>query len=191
MKISTGSFWKFYKNNRSRPLAVFNKSEDSEAGMTIIEILIVIALIGTIMTIIMTNILSKSDEAKIDLTTIQEKRIGENLDIYKLHVGRYPKTEDGLKALLEAPSDAKSWRGPYTESDKLEDAWGKEFSYENLGSNHYRITSAGPDTDLGSADDISYPAAKEADQAPKSFELSVGKAPEQDNKAQRTQAPAP
>ncbi|MBC7533519.1 MAG: type II secretion system protein GspG [Oligoflexus sp.] len=100
--------------------------------MTIIEILIVIALIGTILTIIMTNVLNKNNEAKIDLTTVQEKKIGENLDFYKLHVGRYPKTEDGLMALLQAPSEAKNWRGPYIEADKLEDPWGQKLTYRDI-----------------------------------------------------------
>lgn len=152
--------------------------------MTIIEILIVIALIGTIMTIIMTNVLDKSDQAKIDLTSVQEKKIAENLDLFKVHMGRYPKTEQGLRALLEAPEGSNKWRGPYTELEKLSDPWSQDFKYEASSANAYQITSAGPDGEFGNADDISFPAAKTGDDLPKSFELNVGKPEERTREEQ-------
>jgi general secretion pathway protein G len=158
-----------------------NFMNGAEIGMTIIEILIVIALIGTIMTVIMTNVLDKNDQAKIDLTSVQEKKIAENLDLYKVHMGRYPTTEQGLRALLEAPDRRDKWRGPYTEMEKLSDPWSQAFKYESPTANTYEITSAGPDGEFASGDDIKYPAQKFDDVLPKSFELDVGK-PEQRSK---------
>lgn len=130
-----------------------------QAGMTIIEILIVIALLGTIMTIVMTNILDKSDDAKVDLTKVAAAQLENALRLYKLHNNRYPATEDGLAALVNQPASAKNWRGPYTEAEKLNDPWGQPFSYEAQGVKTFKITSAGMDQEMGTADDIVYPDA--------------------------------
>lgn len=191
MNIRTTRLRQEGEEGKTSLLFIFDRRHGSKEGMTIIEILIVIALIGTITTLIMTNVLNKNDEAKIDLTTVQEKKIGENLDFYKLHVGRYPTTEDGLRALLQAPSEAGTWRGPYIEADKLEDSWGREFKYENLGPTHYQIISAGPDGELGSADDISFPDVKDTVGKVQSFELNIGKIPEEEGKASATEEAVP
>ncbi len=131
-----------------------------EQGMTIIEILIVIALIGTLMTIIMSNILDRSDDAKVDLARVSMAQIENGLRLYKLHNNRYPSTEEGLNALVTAPSGAKNWRGPYSETEKLKDPWDVPFTYESSGTRVFKMTSAGPDQQMGTADDITYPAEK-------------------------------
>lgn len=128
-----------------------------QAGMTIIEILIVIALLGTIMTIVMTNILDKSDDAKEDLAKVAAAQLENALRLYKLHNNRYPTTEEGLGALVTQPASAKNWRGPYTEADKLNDPWGVPFTYEASGVKNFKITSAGKDQEMGTADDVIYP----------------------------------
>lgn len=140
----------------------FAERDEDEKGMTIIEILIVIALIGTLMTIIMTNILDKSDDAKKDLARVAMTQLENGLRLYRLHNNRYPSTEEGLQALVTAPGGAKNWRGPYTEADKLNDPWDTPFTYESSGAKVFKITSAGPDTQMGNEDDITYPTEKEA-----------------------------
>ncbi len=139
-------------------LKPFDKDVRRQAGMTIIEILIVIALIGTIMTIIMTNVLQKNDEARVDLARIAAAQLENALRLYKLNNNRYPTTEEGLQALVTAPASAKNWRGPYTEADKLKDPWSNDFSYESSGNKAFKITSPGQDQELGTADDVIYPA---------------------------------
>ncbi|RZA10148.1 MAG: type II secretion system protein GspG [Proteobacteria bacterium] len=135
-----------------------------ESGMTIIEILIVIALIGTIMTIVATNVIQKNDEAKVDLAMVAAKTVGDSLQFYKLHNNRYPSTEEGLNALVTQPPSAKAWRGPYTDAEKLNDPWGNAFTYEASGAKAFKIVSPGPDGEVGTADDITYP--KDAAAAP-------------------------
>ncbi len=83
------------------------------------------------------------------------------LSNYKMAIGDYPSTSQGLKALLERPggmSDPALWQGPYLEDpEQLIDIWGKDFSYKYPGDTHekqYDITSAGPDGQLGNDDDI-------------------------------------
>ena len=84
-------------------------------------------------------------------------RLSENLVQYKLDSSRFPSTEEGLKALLEAPSGARNWRGPYADADKLVDPWDRPVQYELINAKAYKITSAGPDGDFGNEDDIIFP----------------------------------
>lgn len=132
-------------------------STESEQGMTIIEILIVIALMSTIMAILVSTIQEKYERAKIDLTAVKLSRLSENLGQYKFDLSRYPSTGEGLKALLESPSGARNWRGPYAEPDKLLDPWDHPVQYELINAKAYKISSAGPDGEFGNDDDIIFP----------------------------------
>ncbi len=145
------------KNALNLFLKPFGKEARRQAGMTIIEILIVIALIGTIMTIVMTNVLQKSDEAKVDLARIAAAQLENALRLYKLNTNRFPTTEEGLGALVQQPASAKNWRGPYTEEDKLKDPWGNDFGYESTGAKGFKIRSAGQDAEMNTEDDVVYP----------------------------------
>jgi general secretion pathway protein G len=147
-------------------LKPFDGKARAEAGMTIIEILIVIALIGTIMTIVMTNVLQKSDEAKVDLARIAESQLENALRLYKLNNNRFPTTEETLQALIVAPPGAKNWRGPYTEADKLKDPWGTDFGYESTGGKSFKIRSAGQDTEMNTEDDVVHPPENAGEAAP-------------------------
>jgi len=127
-----------------------------ERGMSLIEIIIVIALIGTLMTIMITNVIGSSEEAKKNQAKLGMGVIQQSLQMFRIHNNRYPSTDQGLNALLTNPGDAKSWRGPYTEANKLKDPWGSDYAYESDGRN-FTITSAGPDLSMGNEDDIKYP----------------------------------
>jgi general secretion pathway protein G len=137
----------------SRPFA----SAETQQGMTIIEILIVIALMSTIMAILVNAILEKYERAKIDLAGVKQSRLSESIVQYKLDSSRLPATDEGFKALREAPSGVRNWRGPYAESDKLIDPWDRPMLYELINAKNYKITSAGPDGEFGSDDDIIFP----------------------------------
>ncbi len=153
------------KNLLNLFLKPFGKEARRQAGMTIIEILIVIALIGTIMTIVMTNVIKSSDEAKVDLAKIAASQLENALRLYKLNNNKYPTTDEGLGALLQAPAGAKNWRGPYTEADKLKDPWGNDFGYESTGNKAFKIRSAGLDAEMNTEDDVVHPP-EEAGEAP-------------------------
>lgn len=127
-----------------------------QAGMTIIEILIVIALIGTVMTIVVTNLTGQQENAMIDATKLAMGQLETNLQMYKVHNFRYPTTEQGLQALVTQPSGARRWRGPYTEDSKLSDPWGNQFDYQSNGRS-FKIMSPGPSGVMGDGDDITYP----------------------------------
>ena len=133
----------------------FEKSRES--GMSLIEIIIVVALLGTLMTFMVRNLIGQSEEAKKDQTRLAMGVIQQNLQMYRIHNNRYPTTDQGLDALFKDPGTSKNWRGPYVDSEnKLDDPWGERFSYESDGRD-YKIISGGPDLQVGSEDDIIYP----------------------------------
>ena len=84
-----------------------------QRGMTLIEILVVLVLIGIVLGIVGGNFIGQGEKAKADAAKIEIGQIGQTLDLYKLEVGRYPTTQEGLQALISAPSGAANWNGPY------------------------------------------------------------------------------
>lgn len=126
------------------------------AGMSLIEIIIVVALMGTLMAYLVRNLIGQQEEAKKDQTKLGMGVLEQSLQLYRVHNNRYPSTEQGLDAMIAAPADVRTWRGPYTESNKLNDPWGNKFQYESDGRN-FKIISGGPDGSVGTSDDIVYP----------------------------------
>jgi general secretion pathway protein G len=119
----------------------------SQRGMTLIEILVVLVLIGIVMGIVGGNFLGKGEKAKGDAAKIEINQISQTLDLYKLEVGKYPTTQEGLQALITAPSGTPNWNGPYWKNGTLpKDPWGNEYKYAAPGSHGaYDITSYGAD----------------------------------------------
>lgn len=138
-----------------------NRSAVLQAGMSLIEIIIVVALMGTLMAYLVRNLIGQQEEAKKDQTKLGMGVLEQSLQLYRVHNNRYPTTEQGLEALISAPADSKTWRGPYTENNKLNDPWGNAFQYESDGRN-FKIISGGPDASVGNADDITYPEGADA-----------------------------
>ncbi len=131
-------------------------------AFTLLEVLMVVAIIGLLAAFVVPKLFSTQGKAERDLTQATVDR-GMNgaLDMYRLHMGRYPREDDGgLKALIEAPRDeqeTKKWAGPYVKADQLKDPWGTEYVYECPGkynSDSFDLSSAGPDKEAGTDDDI-------------------------------------
>lgn len=138
-----------------RPLAT---GHGAQRGMSLIEIIIVVALLGTLMAYMVSNLIGQSEEAKKDQTKLAMGVIQQSLQMYRIHNNKYPSGDQGLNALLTNPGSDKGWRGPYIEENKLQDPWGNSFTYESDGR-QYKITSGGPDGTVGNEDDITYPEA--------------------------------
>ena len=122
-------------------------SRARHAGMTLIEILVVLTLIGVVLGIVGTNYLGKSEQAKAKAAKIEIEQIGQALDLFKLELGRYPTTSEGLQALVAAPSGLSNWAGPYwKKSTTPKDPWGHEYKYQSPGTHGpYDIVSLGAD----------------------------------------------
>lgn len=129
-----------------------DRRKQDQAGFTLTEMLIVIALIGGIMTLVGGNIIGKFNTAKIDSTKIQMKQLGVILDDFNRVCGFYPTTDQGLDALLKAPSgrECKNYQPDgFVKGGKLpKDAWGNDFVYESDGGK-YKLISLGADNKAG------------------------------------------
>jgi general secretion pathway protein G len=129
------------------PSAV-NPRRNSEAGFTLLEILVVIAILGLLIGLVAPAALRQLGGARLNVAKQNVALIGGNLDLYKLDVGSYPSTSDGLLALVEKPSDANDWNGPYDKSGKVPvDPWNHPYGYRNPSTragHDYDLCSGGP-----------------------------------------------
>jgi general secretion pathway protein G len=116
-------------------------------GMTLIEILVVLVLIAVVMGIVGGNFIGKGEKAKADAAKIEIGQISQTLDLYKLEIGRYPTTQEGLQALITAPAGVANWNGPYWKKSSVpKDPWGNEYKYQSPASSApYEIISLGAD----------------------------------------------
>jgi general secretion pathway protein G len=138
----------------SRRLAARRRVSDSVAagasrtrGMTLIEILVVLTLIGIVMGIVGGNYLGQGEKAKAKAARIEIEQIGQTLDLFKLEVGRYPTTQEGLQALITAPAGVTNWNGPYWKKTTLpKDPWTNDYMYASPGQHGaYDLWSYGAD----------------------------------------------
>ena len=122
------------------------KSRCYEQGFTLIELMVVILIIGLLATIVVQNLKSATDKAKRVKAQADIAQIKSGLDRYYLDVGSYPSTDQGLDALVSAPSGGTvhDWQGPYIEGKIPPDPWGNSYVYQSDG-NGYVLKSYGAD----------------------------------------------
>jgi general secretion pathway protein G len=117
-------------------------------GFTMIELLAVLAILAIVITLVSGNFAEKGEQAKAKAAKIEMEQMGQALDLFKLEVGRYPSSSEGLQALITAPSGATNWSGPYLKKNSLpKDPWQNEYRYTSPGANNrpYDILSLGAD----------------------------------------------
>ena len=127
------------------------KRAHGEGGFTLIEILVVIAIIALIMSLVGPRVLNYLGESKVKAAKIQIQSFGSALDLFNLDTGRYPSTGEGLTALVQSPGTIPSWNGPYLKGGVLpNDPWGKSYVYRSPGEHGpYDIMSYGSDGQEG------------------------------------------
>ena len=109
-----------------------DKSQCGEAGFTLLEILVVIAILGLLIGLVAPAALRQLSGARNSVTKQSIERIGSVLDLYKLDIGSYPSSEQGLAALIQKPAGAGTWNGPYLKGDALPvDPWNRQYTYRN------------------------------------------------------------
>jgi len=115
--------------------------------MTLIEILVVLVLIGIVLGIVGGNFIGRGEKAKADAAKVEIGQIAQALDLYKLEVGRYPSTQEGLQALVAAPAGTANWNGPYWKKPTLpKDPWSNEYRYVSPAQGApFEIVSLGAD----------------------------------------------
>ena len=119
------------KKNKIRYAAAIARF--SESGFTLIELLVVMVIIGLLAAIVLPNYIGQSDKARVRAAQAQIMQLGTALDSFRLDVGRYPTSEEGLTALRQKPSSADRWEGPYLQKDVPNDPWGRPYVYKAPG----------------------------------------------------------
>ena len=104
-----------------------------QAGVTLIEMLVVVVIIGLFVAMVGPKLWSNVDKAKITKARADIEGLGAALGTYKLDNGNFPTTEQGLLALREKPAEATQWAGPYTSKDVPKDPWGHDYVYKYPG----------------------------------------------------------
>ncbi|MCE2971770.1 MAG: type II secretion system major pseudopilin GspG [Burkholderiales bacterium] len=124
-------------------------------GFTLIEIMVVIAILGILAALIVPRIVGRTDDARIAAAKTDIATIVQALKLYRLDNGRYPSTEQGLRALIEKPTSEPlplNWKqGGYLERNSVpKDPWGKEYQYLNPGQRgEIDVFSLGADGQAG------------------------------------------
>lgn len=134
-------------------MTIKNKPID---GFTLVEILLVVAIIGALAAMVVPRLTGRSEKAKAATARADIRaNISTALKMYEIDMGAFPTTEQGLGALSTSPGGASTWSGPYTEKSPV-DPWGRPYQYKNPGVHNqtgYDLYSLGHDG-VESDDDI-------------------------------------
>jgi general secretion pathway protein G len=122
-----------------------------EQGFTLVEMLVVIAIIGLIMGLIGPRVLNYLSESKVKAAKIQLQSFASALDLFYLDAGRFPSTAEGLAALVRQTPGVAAWNGPYLKGGSVpNDPWSKAYLYRSPGEHGpYDIVSYGSDGQEG------------------------------------------
>ena len=105
-----------------------------QRGFTLIELLVVLVILGLLAGLVGPQVLRYTGSAKSDTAKLQIEELGAGLDLFHLEVGRYPTTEEGLKALVAQPTGVSTWHGPYLKKKTIpKDPWGNDYHYRSPG----------------------------------------------------------
>ncbi|MEM6484054.1 MAG: type II secretion system major pseudopilin GspG [Pseudomonadota bacterium] len=138
--------------------------QQRQSGFTMIELLVVLVILGMLAGLVGPRLFDKLDSSKAGTVQTQVKMLKGALQTYRLDIGDYPSTEDGLEALVRQPRSgraARRWKGPYLDDEVPRDPWENPFVYERKpsGLQEFSLYSLGADGEPGGDDldaDIGY-----------------------------------
>lgn len=108
--------------------------KNTQTGFTLLELLVVLGIIAMLAGIVGPQVMKHMGESKTKAAKVQIEELSATLDMYKLDLGSYPTSEEGLKVLIESPDGAKRWNGPYLRKSTIPlDPWQQEYRYVSPG----------------------------------------------------------
>jgi general secretion pathway protein G len=130
-----------------------------EAGFTLLELLVVLAILGLLAAIIAPQVLKYLGTSRTQTARVQIQNITSALEFYRLDVGRFPTQVEGLNALVTDPHTAPGWNGPYlSRASALHDPWGEAYLYKIPGQHGevdvYTLGSDKAEGGTGEAQDV-------------------------------------
>jgi general secretion pathway protein G len=128
-----------------------SRSNTKHGGFTLLELLVVIVIIGLLAAYVGPKYFSQLGKSEVTIAKAQIEAFEKSLDTYRLDLGRYPNSEEGLGALLTAPAaNATKWNGPYLKKAVPPDPWGHPYIYRSPGTkSDFEIVSFGRDGQPG------------------------------------------
>ena len=126
--------------------AVTSDRLPSDAGLTILELMVVLVILSIIGVVVSFQVVGQMDRAKVDIARLQLRQVQNALTLFDLDTHRYPSATEGLVALIMPPDNTSNWRGPYVKSrDLFADPWGHEIAYSLDDGQRYVMVSKGAD----------------------------------------------
>lgn len=141
---------------RRRPLAAraqFPRHRSS--GFTLIELLLVLVILGILAAVVVPKFTNRSEQARVTAARTDLANLETALDAYEIDAGKFPSSDEGLRALIETVPSARNWRGPYIKRGIPSDPWGRPYVYRSPGQHNvsgYDLYSLGPDGREGTDD---------------------------------------
>jgi general secretion pathway protein G len=130
------------------------KALSGKQGFTLIEILIVMVILGLLAALVGPKMFGKVGKSRQKAAKAQISLFETSLDTFRLDMGRYPTSDEGLEALRTKPADSEKWDGPYIPKKVPLDPWGNPYEYQFPGENgEYDLTSFGADGTAGGEDE--------------------------------------
>ena len=120
-------------------------------GFTLIELLVVLVILGLLAGLVGPRVIKHLGDSKTKTAILQIEELSAALDVYRLETGRYPSSDQGLNSLIEKPSGAEQWDGPYLRKKTIrKDPWGNDYRYVSPGENGpFDLSSLGADNASG------------------------------------------
>ena len=143
-------------NLTNRLMTQARRGGGRRSAFTLIELLLVLVILGALAAIVVPKLAGRGEEAKIKAAKSTVRNIDGALDMFEIDNGRYPTSDEGIKALVEAPQNVKNWK-EYLKGGMPKDPWGQDFVYRYPGQYNKSgpdVLSMGPDMKEGGNDDI-------------------------------------
>jgi general secretion pathway protein G len=129
-------------------------SRRPDAGFTLLELLVVLVILGLLVGYVAPKYFAQLGKSEVKTARAQINSLEKALDQYRLDVGHYPTSEQGLAALNTRPASESKWGGPYLQKAVPNDPWGRPYIYRSPGEHgELDLSSLGKDGQPGGADD--------------------------------------